>query len=273
MRNIKAPNLKRLLDLCVALPMLLACGPLIVTCAVLIAVCDRHSPFFGAIRMRTMDEPFTMWKLRTMRGVDDGLPTGGSKVHLMTALGRFLRRWRLDELPQLWNVLIGDMSLVGPRPPTRLMVRNFPELFSQTLKSPPGITGLGTIKYTHREARVLGSARTSAEVERVYRRDILPKKMRLDRFYADRQSVGCDLWILWQTARVILALNVAADRARVAGLCRNCGTIDLRSEHSDARISRLFIRRPLDRVKVVKPLAARHNSDKSYPIGRGLEHW
>lgn len=208
-----------------------------------------------------------------MRGVDDGLPTGGGKTHMVTPLGWHLRRWRLDELPQLWNVLIGDMSLVGPRPPTKLMVHTCPALFAMMLKSPPGITGLATFKLARREGRVLGTVRTSAALERLYVTSILPQKMRFERLYAKKSSLWFDLWILGQTVRVILALNLSVDRDRQPSSRRNCGTIEHQPAHSLAPATRLSMKPSLDRVKVAKRLASRHNSDKSFSIGRGLEHW
>ena len=199
------PISKRVFDVCVAAAALAVCWPIIVICAALIALLDRQPPFFGARRMCRVERPFVMWKLRTMRGRDDGLPTGGSKAHLITPLGQVLRRWHLDELPQLWNVCVGDMSLVGPRPPTAFMVGRHPEVFQRVLSTPPGITGLATVRLVHREVVLLASSKTNADLERLYTKTILHRKARLDCVYAKNPSFRLDLWILVQTLRVILS--------------------------------------------------------------------
>ena len=102
--------------------------------------------FYVAERMRAPGRPFHLWKLRTMTTApgDFGV-SGGDKTGRITPTGRFLRQTRLDEVPQLWNVLKGDMSFVGPRPPLRTYVERFPALYAQVLRSRPGVTGLATL--------------------------------------------------------------------------------------------------------------------------------
>ena len=98
--------------------------------------------------MKAPGVPFHLWKLRTMTVVrEDSGVSGGDKAARITPVGRFLRRARLDEIPQLWNVIRGDMSFVGPRPPLRLYVERFPALYAEVLKSRPGITGLATLHF------------------------------------------------------------------------------------------------------------------------------
>jgi lipopolysaccharide/colanic/teichoic acid biosynthesis glycosyltransferase len=110
-----------------------------------------------------------------------------------------LRRWRLDELPQLWNVLRGDMSFVGPRPPLRRYVEAFPELYADVLRARPGITGLATLIYHAEEERLLAPCRTAAETEAVYVRRCVPRKAQLDLIYAARRDLCLDLWIMFAT--------------------------------------------------------------------------
>lgn len=203
------PSSKRIFDLFVSLLMLCIIWPVIAVCAVLIIVVDRRTPFFAAQRMKGPNRAFTMWKLRTMRGADDGLPTGGIKTSRVTRLGRYLRHWRLDELPQLWNVLYGDMSLVGPRPPTALAVSRYPMEFTDILSVRPGITGLATAALAREEQAVMASAGSSSELEEIYVAKILPCKLEIERFYITNWSLGLDVWILLRSALLILGISNA----------------------------------------------------------------
>lgn len=182
--------------------------------------------------MKTAQTPFVMWKLRTMRGVDDGLPTGGVKACRTTRLGGMLRTWHFDELPQLWNVLLGDMSLVGPRPPTAQAVSHSPAEFGHILEMRPGMTGLATIAMGREERNALAGLSTMAEVEQVYMRQILPCKLRIERQYLETWSIGLDVWILLRTFLVILSPPAPKTRAadpnwdgNEAGLRRTHATI------------------------------------------------
>lgn len=195
---------KRVFDCAVALALLACLWPVIAICSGLVVLVDRQAPFFAARRVGKVCRTFTMWKLRTMTGADDGLPTGAAKADRITSLGRVLRRWRLDELPQLWNVVVGDMSLIGPRPPSQKMVNAFPRDFAQMLTVHPGITGLATVTMSREEQRVLGSAQCLSEVESIYATKILPCKLAVERYYVQHHSLALDMWILWQTVCVIL---------------------------------------------------------------------
>lgn len=161
--------------------------------------------FYAAERMRAPDQPFRLWKLRTMAPdpADSGV-SGGDKASRITRTGRFLRRTRLDEIPQLWNVLKGDMSFVGPRPPLRQYVERFPVLYAQVLRSRPGLTGLATLRFHRHEERLLARCRTPEETDATYVRACIPRKARLDLIYQRRRTVCLDLAILAQTfARVL----------------------------------------------------------------------
>jgi lipopolysaccharide/colanic/teichoic acid biosynthesis glycosyltransferase len=153
--------------------------------------------------MRTPTEAFGLIKLRTMRpappGSREGV-TGGDKAARMSRLQRFLRRTRADEIPQLWNVIRGDMSLVGPRPPLRLYVEAFPELYARVLKSRPGITGLASLRYHAVEERLLAACRTPEETDEVYRRRCVPRKAALDLIYQRERSLCWDILLVLQTA-------------------------------------------------------------------------
>lgn len=161
--------------------------------------------FYAAERMRAPGQPFRLWKLRTMAPdpADTGV-SGGDKVSRITPAGHLLRRTRLDEIPQLWNVLRGDMSFVGPRPPLRQYVERFPALYAQVLRSRPGITGLATLHFHRHEERLLARCRTPKETDALYVRACIPRKARLDLIYQRRRTLCLDAAILGQTlARVL----------------------------------------------------------------------
>ncbi|MEM9436924.1 MAG: sugar transferase [Pseudomonadota bacterium] len=157
---------------------------------------------YGAERMKTPSQGFTLWKFRTMRAAaDDAGVSGGDKAWRITPQGAIMRRYRLDEIPQLWNVLRGDISFVGPRPPLREYTRAFPELYSEVLRSKPGITGLASLVYAEHEEKLLARAKTPTETDAIYRRLCVPTKARLDLIYQKHASICFDLRLIWQTAR------------------------------------------------------------------------
>lgn len=161
--------------------------------------------FYVAERMKSVDQPFMLWKLRTMTvcQAESGV-SGGDKAGRITRAGGFIRRVRLDEVPQLWNVLKGDMSLVGPRPPLREFVERFPEIYREVLKSRPGITGLASLRLHDREDKLLAACRSAEETDAVYARRCIPVKARLDLIYQRHQSLCFDLKLIWKTGAGIL---------------------------------------------------------------------
>lgn len=195
----------RFLQILAALVVLIIALPVLLMCVVLILVVDRQPPLFAAQRLKAGCRPFTMWKLRTMRGADDGLPTGADKTCRITRLGAVLRRLRLDELPQIWNVLLGDMNFIGPRPPTPAAAAQFPEEFDKILSIAPGVTGLGTVSLALEEQRVMASSRSMSELEATYVTKILPCKFKIEHHYREHKSIWLDCWIMWKTLAVVLA--------------------------------------------------------------------
>lgn len=196
---------KRLMDLALALilgavlavPFLLLVGWLLIR--------EGRPVFYVAERMKAPDQPFQLWKLRTMSvaGRDSGV-SGGDKSARITATGRFLRRARLDEIPQLWNVLRGDISFVGPRPPLRLYVERFPEIYAEVLKSRPGITGLATLEFHRREEQLLATCKTPEQTDEVYSRRCVPRKAALDLIYQKNQTLCFDLVLIARTGGGVL---------------------------------------------------------------------
>lgn len=198
---------KRLFDILLAL-LLLAVGaaPLLLI-GLAILVVDGWPVLYRSERMRDADTAFALVKFRTMRpDPHDRGVTGGDKAGRVTPLGRILRRSRLDELPQLFNILAGDMSFVGPRPPLRSYVEDRPDLYRQVLRSRPGLTGLATLVFRRHEERLLAACATAEETDRVYLARCVPKKARLDLIYQRRRSFCYDVAILRRTVRQIVNL-------------------------------------------------------------------
>lgn len=196
---------KRLFDLGLAL---LLSAVLAVPFALLLLVLlirDGRPVFYVAERMKAPGVPFRLWKLRTMTVArqDSGV-SGGDKSARITPTGRFLRATRLDEVPQLWNVIRGDMSFVGPRPPLRLYVERFPRLYAEVLQSRPGITGLASLHFHRHEEYLLSRCGTAEETDAVYARRCVPRKAALDLIYQRNQSVCFDLVLLWRTGSGVL---------------------------------------------------------------------
>lgn len=195
---------KRTLDVVLVLVLGPVVLPTMLGLVVLLWLGQGRPVFYPARRMRGLDHPFTLWKFRTMRVVagDRGV-SGGDKHERITPIGGFLRRTRLDELPQLWNILRGDMSFVGPRPPLPEYVARFPVLYGKVLRQRPGVTGLATLIYHAHEERLLARCDTAAQTDALYARACVPRKARLDLIYARHQSLGFDLLLIWRTlARV-----------------------------------------------------------------------
>jgi lipopolysaccharide/colanic/teichoic acid biosynthesis glycosyltransferase len=190
---------KRVFDLV----MLGVSAPIFLIVAIWIKLDDQGSVFFVSERMKTATEPFQLIKFRTMTtsqiDQDSGV-TGGNKASRITKAGGFLRRTRLDELPQLLNVIRGDVSLVGPRPPLRKYVDLHPHLYSKVLKSRPGLTGLATLKFHKREGQLLAGCKTADETHDIYSRRCVPVKARLDLIYQERRSLCFDLALIGRTA-------------------------------------------------------------------------
>ncbi|WP_425040059.1 sugar transferase [Primorskyibacter sp. S187A] len=191
---------KRSFDIAAALFLITILWPLIAVVAVAILLRDGRPVLYKAERMRGVDQPFFLLKFRTMTVVaqDSGV-SGKDKEDRITALGRTLRARRLDELPQLWNVLTGDISFVGPRPPLRSYVERFPEVYAEVLKSRPGITGLATLVYHKTEERLLSGCETREDTDRIYARRCVPRKARLDLLYAKNRHLCWDIWLMFAT--------------------------------------------------------------------------
>lgn len=191
---------KRIMDIALALLLFGLLLPVIALTALLVAMIDGRPVFYRSERMMTPSRAFQLWKFRTMTAArDDSGVTGGDKAARITPLGRVLRRHRLDELPQLLNILRGHMSFVGPRPPLRTYVDRHPDLYARVLRHRPGVTGLATLRYHRIEERLLAACATPEETDRVYNLRCVPRKARLDLIWAARRSLCFDLALLIET--------------------------------------------------------------------------
>ncbi|WP_114964502.1 sugar transferase [Alkalilacustris brevis] len=196
---------RRISDIALALVLAVPLLPVLLGLMLLVCLVDGRPALFASERVRAPGRHFRMWKLRTMQpGPDETGVCGGHKVWRITPLGRWLRKLRLDELPQLWNILRGDMSFVGPRPPEPQYVAQFPDLYARVLRRRPGVTGLATLIYHTHEERLLARCRTAREAERIYTRHCIPRKARLDLIYQARAGFWLDLWLLWRSALKVL---------------------------------------------------------------------
>ena len=194
---------KRAFDLLGAALALVLLSPLMLAVALWIKLDSPGPVFFRQQRVGRHGEPFDIHKFRTMHveAPAQGLPLTVGDDPRITRAGRFLRRTRIDELPQFIDVLRGRMSLVGPRPEVPRYVALYPPALRQrALAVRPGITDPASLAYID-EAALLARA---ADPEREYVQVILPAKLRHAADYADHATLGTDLRVLWRTVRVLL---------------------------------------------------------------------
>lgn len=195
--------MKRICDVIAAGCGLVLLSPLLVILAVAVKLTSAGPIFFRHERVGKDFRPFGVLKFRTM--IQDAPKRGGQITFgddpRITRIGRWLRKTKIDELPQLLNVLKGDMSMVGPRPEVRKYVELFRQDYDEILRVRPGITDLASIEYRD-EAALLGRA---ADPEREYANRILPEKIRLAKQYVQRSSLCFDLYLialtLWRICR------------------------------------------------------------------------
>jgi len=220
--------MKRVLDILVSAAALIALSPLLLPVLYLIYRQDRHSPFYVAPRVGKDGRPFRMVKLRSMVAMADktGVDSTSACDPRITPIGHFVRRYKLDEIPQLFNVIRGEMSLVGPRPNVERETRLYTELETKLLSVKPGVTDLSSIVFSD-ENEIL---KESADPDIDYNQRIRPWKSRLGLLYVDYGNVWLDLQILGLTAlalvsreralagveRVLHGLNAEEKLSRVA---------------------------------------------------------
>lgn len=189
--------IKRGFDIVSALAGMAVIWPIFLAIAVLIKLDSPGPIFYRQVRVGRGLRPFRIFKFRSMvHGADAiGAPLTVGEDSRITRIGRFLRQNKLDELPQLLNILSGDMSVVGPRPEVPRYVELFRSEYAKILTVRPGLTDLASLKFVD-EAAILGDA---ADPETEYRNTILPEKIRLAKLYTRRASLFLDIAIIIQT--------------------------------------------------------------------------
>lgn len=208
LRGFLDPALKRLLDAVGAALLLVVFAPFVVVVAVAIKTDSRGPVFYRCRRVGLRGQEFWMLKFRKMHDRAGGPALTVGDDTRFTRVGRFLGRSKIDEFPQLWNVLKGHMSLVGPRPEDPEFVELRRRDFDVILQARPGITGLSQLAFA-KESELLDPSDRLGD----YLHRFLPEKIALDRMYVARRTVWADLRILaWTAAAVFLRREVAVNR-------------------------------------------------------------
>jgi lipopolysaccharide/colanic/teichoic acid biosynthesis glycosyltransferase len=189
--------LKRTFDLVVALFFIFILSPFLILIAIAIKLDSKGTVFYLQERIGLNEKPFKIFKFRTMKPNSDklGLLTIGQNDARITPVGRFLRNTKLDELPQLFNVVLGDMSIVGPRPEVKKYVELYNPEQKRVLRVQPGITDYASIEYAN-ESELLQKHNNPEEA---YIKVIMPHKLELNLFYINHKSLKTDLSIIFAT--------------------------------------------------------------------------
>jgi lipopolysaccharide/colanic/teichoic acid biosynthesis glycosyltransferase len=194
--------MKRLFDIFVSSITLLIFLPFGIVISLLIILESRGGAFYIQQRVGRNGKPFGLFKFRTMRKNADkaGKLTVGMRDQRITRVGYFLRKTKLDEFPQFLNVLIGQMSIVGPRPEVQEYVDHYTPDQREVLSVRPGITDYASLEYFH-ENKLLGQ---SDDPQKTYIEEIMPAKINLNKKYLERPTVGHDIQIMWKTFMKII---------------------------------------------------------------------
>ncbi|HEX8744813.1 MAG TPA: sugar transferase [Thermoleophilaceae bacterium] len=199
---------KRGFDMVVALTAAVLLAPLFLLVALLIRLDSPGPIFYRCRRVGYGGETFEMLKFRKMHHRAEGAHLTAHADDRFTRAGKWLARLKADELPQLWNVVRGEMSLVGPRPESPVFAARYPHEFGQITRVRPGIVGLSQLAFAE-ESRILDPDDPTSH----YLGRILPQKMALDRMYAERWHFRVDMRVvLWTAAAVLLRRPVAVHR-------------------------------------------------------------
>jgi len=201
----------RVLDVALSVLALTVLAPLLLVVAVVVKCSSPGPVLYRAQRAGRYGRPFTLYKFRSMvvSAPGSGPRITGTGDPRITTIGRLLRRSKLDELPQFFNTLKGDMSLVGPRPEDPALVETYSADQRRVLTVRPGITSPATVLNRYEEDMLSGP-----DPEAAYRRDVLPRKLRLELEYLDRRTVAEDLRVLGRTVRALFARRSRLDVGR-----------------------------------------------------------
>lgn len=194
--------LKRVMDIFLSLIMIVVLLIPIAVISVIIKLTSKGPVLYKQERVTTCNRHYMIWKFRTMRvGADkEGALITSDNDSRVTGIGNTLRRFRLDELPQVFHVLSGKMSFVGTRPEVPKYVDRYTPEMMATLLMPAGITSLASIRYKD-EAVIIGDVSDPDEVDRIYVEKVLPEKMKYNLEYIDRFSVRRDIRLMLSTVK------------------------------------------------------------------------
>lgn len=191
---------KRLFDIICAALGLIVLSPLLLVVSLLVGVTSPGGVFFRQERIGKDGKPFRIFKFRSMRKDNAGLKITTGNDSRITPVGRFLRKSKIDELPQLINVLVGDMSFVGPRPEVADYVDLYTPYQRQVLQVRPGITGIASIRFRNENDLLTASD----DPNRTYIEEIMPRKIQLDLEYIPHASVPYDIKLIFQTLGAVI---------------------------------------------------------------------
>ncbi|GAA1137606.1 hypothetical protein GCM10009630_40750 [Kribbella jejuensis] len=194
---------RRLLDLEIGGLLLIVALPLLLVVAVLVLVTSGRPVFFRQVRVGENGRLFNLYKFRTMRTVASGPEVTAATDARITPIGAILRRTAIDELPQLWHVVRGQMTLVGPRPESAALAARYPDECRPVLLARPGLTGPAQLRYRERSAVPLEGW---TDVERWYLEVLVPLRVAADREYLDRPTIRRTLYYVLVTGLFVAGL-------------------------------------------------------------------
>ncbi len=204
-------TIKRILDITIAILALIILSPVFLITIIILALTGEHEVFYPQKRVGYKQKEFKMWKFATM--VKDSEKIGNKDMTLrndprVTKVGRILRKTKINELPQIFNVLIGNMSIVGPRPLMRVSFEMYrPEHKNKVYNSKPGITGMGPLLMRDEEKIVSDAVEKGYDPRDFYKNQIYPYKGEVEMWYQANKSIKTDLFIIFLTAWVIVFPN------------------------------------------------------------------
>ena len=204
-RHITPPGpgkmaVKRIFDVCCAAVGLVLTSPILLAASVAVGTTSPGGVLFRQERMGRGGKPFTIYKFRSMRKDNAGLKITTGHDARVTGVGKFLRKSKIDELPQLWNVLKGDMSFVGPRPEVREYTDLYNEEQRQIFLVRPGITDLASIEFRNENDLLTGSD----DPNRTYIEEIMPYKIDLGLTHIENLSLGYDIKLILRTLITVI---------------------------------------------------------------------
>lgn len=191
---------KRAFDVCCSSVGLAALSPVLLAASIAVGTTSPGGVFFRQERIGLGGKPFTIYKFRSMRKDNAGLKITTGTDSRITPVGKFLRKSKIDELPQLWNVLKGDMSFVGPRPEVREYTDLYNEEQRQIFLVKPGITDLASIEFRNENDLLTDSD----DPNRTYIEEIMPRKIDLGLTYIENLSLGYDIKLIFKTLLAVV---------------------------------------------------------------------